>query len=208
MIKHIWFDFSETIGMINKKAHENLRYETYAKVVHKQVTPELIAEYEKFYEQYGHSNSAVFKSLGMTAGYWSGIVNALDPHSFYTLMDPMIPKVFEELHKLIPISIFSNINMGNILPTLGINVNWFTNLLSSSMVGAPKPALDGYKKLVQLSNLQPGEILYVGDDVTKDVIPAKAVGLKTGVILQKQSEADYSFENYEALLDFVKNKNT
>ena len=65
MIKHIWFDFSETIGRIDKEAHKNLRYETYANIVHKPVTPELVTEYENLYEKHNHSNSSVFKSLGM-----------------------------------------------------------------------------------------------------------------------------------------------
>ena len=65
MIKHIWFDFSDTLVSVNKDSHSRLRYETYARVVKKPVTPELINEYEKLYAENKHSNSAVFKSLGM-----------------------------------------------------------------------------------------------------------------------------------------------
>ncbi|HTE48942.1 MAG TPA: HAD family hydrolase [Candidatus Paceibacterota bacterium] len=207
MIKHIWFDFSDTLARVNMDAHSNLRYATYAKIVGKPITPELIAEYEKLYEENNHSNSAIFKSLGMVAGFWSGLVNAMNPKTFYIINDPNIPQVLEELSKNIPVSMFSNINLGNILPALGINLNWFTHLLSSSMVGSPKPALDGYKKIIELSAISPDEILYVGDDIGKDVIPAKSVGIKAGVVFKKSAEADYSFKDFKDILEFIKSAN-
>lgn len=207
MIKHIWFDFSDTLASVNKDAHDKLRYETYAKVVGRSVTPQLISEYEKLYEERKHSNSAVFKSLGNVAGFWSGLVNAVNPKTFYSLTDPNIPEVLEQLSRIIPISIFSNINLGNILPALGIDLKWFTNILSSSAVGYPKPALNGYYKVIELSAILPHEILYIGDDVGKDVIPAKTVGIKTGVVFEELKEADYFFKDFKDILEFVKSKN-
>jgi len=41
--------------------------------------------------------------------------------------------------------------------------------------------------------------------VGKDVIPAKTVGIKTAVVFGRQSEADYSFANFQELLEFAKN---
>ena len=207
MIKHIWFDFSDTLASIDKKIHSQFRYETYAKIKNKPVTPELVAEYEKLYEENGHSNSAVFKSLGMLPGFWSGLVNDLDPKTFYRLADPNIPEVLEQMSKVIPISIFSNINLGNIMPVLNINPRWFTHILSASMVGNPKPALDGFYKIIELSAVSPSEILYIGDNVGKDVIPAKTVGIKTGVVFAESKEADYSFVDFKDILEFVKNNN-
>ena len=45
-IKHLWFDFSDTISRVNRDEHNKLRYETYAKAVGKPVTPTLIQEFE------------------------------------------------------------------------------------------------------------------------------------------------------------------
>src|SRR3989344_7805247 len=207
MIKHIWFDFSDTLVSVNKDSHSRLRYETYAKVVKKPVTPELVNEYEKLYEENKHSNSAVFKSLGMLPGFWSGLVNAINPKTFYNLTDPNIPEVLEQMGKVLPISIFSNINLGNIMPVLNINPRWFTHILSASMVGNPKPALDGFYKIIELSAVSPSEILYIGDNVGKDVIPAKTVGIKTGVVFAESKEADYFFKDFKDILEFVKNNN-
>ena len=207
MIKHIWFDFSETLASVNDQAHNKLRYESYAKVVGKPVTPELIAEYEKLYEEHKHSNLFVFKTLGMGSSFWSDVVNTINPKTLYYLTDPNIPEVLEKMSKIIPISIFSNINLDKTLPALGINPKWFTHLLYASMIGAPKPALDGFYKMIKLSSLPPEEILYIGDNIGKDVIPAKTVGIKTGVVFEKLPEADYSFKDFRDILEFVKYRN-
>lgn len=205
MIKHIWFDFSDTLASVNDEAHNKLRYESYAKVVGKPVTPELIAEYEKLYEEHTHSNLKVFNSLGQGSSFWSDIINAVNPKTLYRLTDPNILEVLEEMRKIIPISVFSNINLDKTLPALGIDPKWFTHILAASMIGAPKPALDGFYKMIELSALPPEEILYIGDDIGKDVMPAKTVGIKTGVVFEKMKEADFSFKDFRDILEFVKN---
>ena len=201
MIKHIWFDFSETIGVIKRDAHNKLRYETYAGIVDKSVTPELIEEYEKLYEQHQHSNSAVFRSLGMPAGYWSDHLSGSELHS---LVDNKIPEILEKLKEIVPISIFSNINLDKVLPTFHIDPKLFTHILSSSMVKEPKPALEGFYKIIELSKLPPEEILYIGDHIGKDILPAKKVGLKAGLIWSSSPEADYNFKNFSEILDIFK----
>ena len=207
MIKHIWFDFSDTLASVNDQTHNKLRYESYAKVVGKPVTPELIAEYEKLYEDHKHSNLFVFKTLGMGSSFWSDVVNTINPKTLYYLTDPNIPKVLEEMSKIIPISIFSNINLDKTLSTIDINPEWFTHILNASKMGSIKPALLGFYKVIELSGVSPEEILYIGDEVEKDIIPAKTVGIKTGVVFEKLKEADYSFKDFRDILEFVKNKN-
>jgi HAD superfamily hydrolase (TIGR01549 family) len=207
MIKHIWFDFSETIAMIHKEAHDKLRYESYAKVKNQEVTPDLMKEYEDLYEEHSHSNSAIFHALGLTSGFWEKVISSVDPRTHYKLMEDNIPILLKEMSDFIPISIFSNINLEKLLPGLGIDAKLFKNILSASMVGKPKPALDGFYKMIELSGLKPEEILYIGDDLKKDIIPAKSVGIKTGFIYGVEKQADYSFVNFNDILEFVKNKN-
>jgi len=203
MIKHIWFDFSDTLASINKEPHNRLRYESYSKVVNKEVTSELMAEYEKLYEKNQRSNSAVFRSLGMASGFWSGIIYSLNPKTFYSLTDEKIPEVLNEMRNIIPISIFSNLDQDKALPALGIDIKWFTYILTASMVKNPKPALDGFYKMIELSNLPPEEILYVGDHLGKDILPARSLGIKTGFIFGTEKEADYSFVDFKDILRFV-----
>ena len=53
---------------------------------------------------------------------------------------------------------------------------------------------------IKKSHLPPEEILYVGDRVKVDVLPAKELGIKTCLVWDKSDEADYSFEKFEDIL--------
>ena len=55
MIKHIWFDFSDTLVKLDQQMHDQLRYSSYAEVVKKPLDENLIEEYQemlKKQEQY------------------------------------------------------------------------------------------------------------------------------------------------------------
>src|SRR3989344_8397375 len=102
-IKHIWFDFSETIASPNKEIHNKLRYESYASAVCKPFTPDIAAEYEALFAKY-KSNAAVFTSLGFDSGYWSERISSIDPKVLLTLTDKNIPAVLTQLKEIVPIS--------------------------------------------------------------------------------------------------------
>ena len=201
MIKHIWFDFSDTLGFINKEEHDKMRYESYAEITGRKVDSGLIKEYEKLYQEHKNSNSAVFRSLGKSSNFWSERINSVNPSKFYKIADKDIPEILDKLRKIVPISIFSNIQLGNVLPELGIPMEWFTHVLSSGMVKEPKPAPDGFYKMIELSKLPANEILYIGDHVGKDILPAKGVGIKTGLLWKKSPEADWCFNKFEDILN-------
>ncbi len=203
LIKHIWFDFSETIASLQKERHDQLRYETYSAVIGKEVSPELIQEYELLYEQHKHSNAAIFRSLGKESGFWSDRVNSVPSSELYILAEQNIPEILQKLAERLPISVFSNIRLENVLPDLEIKTQWFTHILSSADVNNPKPALDGFYKMVELSNLPANQILYIGDNVEKDVLPAKAVGAKAGLIYSFSDRADYNFKDFGDVLKII-----
>lgn len=200
VVKHIWFDFSETIAFLKKERHDRLRYETYSQVVGKPISDELISEYENLYKKFNHSNAAIFRSLGQTSNFWSERVNSVEPAELYELADKNLPEFLKKLKNFVPISLFSNIQLGKILAALNINPEWFTHIISAGMVKEPKPALDGFYKIIELSGVPAQEILYIGDDVGKDVRPAKQVGIQAGLVWKKSDEADYSFKNFESIL--------
>lgn len=200
MIKHIWFDFSETICKLNKENNHALRYSAYAEVTARAVTPELIDEYKQLYEKYAHSNGAIFASLGLPANYWSNKINSVNPKELFDLMDDNIPTILEELHQRVPLSFFSNIKLDKILPAFNIRADWFQHFISSDMLKKPKPALEGFYKIIELTQLPADNILYIGDHVEKDILPAKQVGLKAGLVWSSSPEADYSFEKFADIL--------
>ncbi len=198
-IKHIWFDFSETLASVSDERDKFL-YKTYADVVGKEVSPVLIQEFKELRAKY-KSDSAVFTNgLGMPPGYWADRIDSVDPVKFYKLADPKIPDVLNQLRAIVPISIFSNMRMDKLLPAIGLDKTWFTHFLSGAEFKNPKPALDGFYKIIEVSNLPPEHILFIGDDVQKEMIPVKQVGMIAGLVWSESPEADYSFKNFEDIL--------
>jgi FMN phosphatase YigB (HAD superfamily) len=201
MIKHVWFDFSETIARLRKDSHDRLRYSSYAFAIGKPVTEELRKKYEVLYEKNNHSNAAIFRSLGLPPSYWSDRINSLSPEELYVLAASNIPEVLKKLKTIVSISLFSNIQLDKVLPSLGIEIELFTHVLNANMIKEPKPALDGYYKIIELSALPPNEILYIGDNVGKDILPAKQLGILTGLMWSRSEKADYCFNGFDEILN-------
>lgn len=202
-IKHIWFDFSDTIAHIDRSVYNKILYSSYAKAVGEEVNEELKQEYSEALQKH-KSNSAVFASLGFPADHLADCISVVDPKKLYTLADKNIPDIIKHLKGILPVSIFSNNKLGTILPALGIDTKWFTHILGPNDVKKPKPALDGFHKMVELSGVKPAEILYIGDDVHKDLLPAKKVGIITGLLWKKSDEADYCFKDFRAVLEHIR----
>ena len=200
-IKHLWFDFSATLAFIDAARRDQLRYSTYAELIGRPISPTLIAEYNDLYEKFDHNNTAIFHSLGQSANFWSERIDLSGTAGLYQLARKNIPDVLEKIRAVVPVSIFSNIDLGSILIELGLRPEWFTHILSSGMVKEPKPALDGFYKIIELSRLPAANIIYIGDHLGKDIRPAKKVGLRAGLMWAKSPEADYSFEKFEDILE-------
>lgn len=131
MIKHIWFDFDGTLTVQTPEfhaAHNELRYQTYARAIGQPLTEQLKQDYEALYKKYA-SNSAVFRSLGLPSDYWQAVVNDFDVSSFYKPV-PAIYETLDTLRKKVPISLFTNLKpqkVHEILPQINIPFSWFTH---------------------------------------------------------------------------------
>lgn len=203
-IKHVWFDMDGTLGVHTPeydKAHNKLRYATYSEVVKKPVTTELIEEYEAIYKREG-TNSAVFRSLGLPSHYWMDRFDKLDKSLYYRPI-PAVYGTLEKLKDIVPISLFTNDSvMGTekTLKVIAVEKEWFTHIITGDMVKERKPNLEGYNLVITKTEIPENDILYVGDRVKADVLPARAVGMQTCLVWSKSEEADYSFEKFEDLL--------
>lgn len=208
MIKHIWFDVEGVLTTPSEKYHKlhnDLRYKTYAEVVNKSVTDELKKEYEGLYKKYA-SNSAVFTSLGKPSDFWQKSFNTLDKKELYEF-NPKVRSTLERLKDIVPISIFANPTKDatyQVLETINAKPEWFQYIVCGDDIKQRKPALNGFYLMIKKSKLPTNEILYVGDRVKVDVLPAKKVGMQTCLLYSKSKEADYSFEKFEDILSIVK----
>jgi FMN phosphatase YigB (HAD superfamily) len=198
-IEHIWFDFSDTIAHTDKDVLNDILWTSYAEAVGRPISEELKREFAEKRKEH-KSGSAVFVSLGLPSSHLAERIR-LDPRQLYHLTDPEIPDVLCSLKDRRPISIFSNNKLDIILPSLGIDTKWFTYILGPDQVTKPKPALDGFRKMIELSGIEPSHVLYIGDDVHKDLLPAKEVGIKAGLLWKESPEADICFKDFHAILE-------
>ena len=91
---------------------------------------------------------------------------------------PEVPDVLQELAPRFQLAVISNFDgrLRFILEHLGIS-KFFTHIFISSEIGADKPDPEIYRRAVRLNDLQPNEVLHVGDDRQRDWEAATAAGL-------------------------------
>lgn len=206
-VKHIWFDLAGTLYKETEKfneVHDRFRYETYGKLLSISDPEQAKAEFLEAYKKAG-SNSAVFRALGKPSDFWMKTLNDMD---FTAVLEPD-PDIYETVAKLkdlVPISIFTNFDttrLASLLTHLKISIDDFTYVISGDDIKERKPALDGFHLMIEKSQLPANEILYVGDRVAVDIIPAKQVGIKTCLLYDTSPEADYCFENFRDVLSVL-----
>jgi len=202
-IEHLWYDMD---GVITKqteafhRAHNRLRYQTYADISGRPVDDRLVEEFEALYRTYG-GNSATFKALGQPRSFWQERFGRLDPRALYR-PDPEVYETVRELRSDVPESVFTNTGRAMTLRTLAavaIDAAWFAHILTGDEITQPKPALEGFQTVIALSNAAPERILYVGDKVKTDILPAKQLGMKTCLLYAQSAEADFCFDTFSQI---------
>src|SRR6266496_2790011 len=91
---------------------------------------------------------------------------------------PEVPGILERLQPRFQLAVISNFDgrLRLILQHLGIS-KFFGRVFISSELGADKPDPEIYRRAVRLMDLQPNEVLHVGDDRQRDWEAATAAGL-------------------------------
>lgn len=206
-IRHVWFDLDGTLAVRNSDyatRHADLRHHTYAEVTGQPYTDALAEEYEALYRRHG-SNSAVFKSLGLPGDFWQQQSSLVGLNSFYHPRIDII-RTLQQLREQVPISLFTNggrDEVARILQTIHVEPSWFTHVITGDDVTERKPALAGFNEIIRRSELPPAQILYVGDRVATDLLPAKSVGLRTCLVFSSSDESDYAIDNFADIIGFV-----
>jgi putative hydrolase of the HAD superfamily len=91
---------------------------------------------------------------------------------------PEVVEVVEQLRRQYRLAVVSSFDgrLRMILEQLGI-AHYFANIFISSEVGVDKPDPEIFRRAVNLLNLEPGQVLHVGDDAVRDWKAAAAAGL-------------------------------
>ncbi len=91
---------------------------------------------------------------------------------------PEVTDVLEQVHQRFQLAIVSNFDgrLRLILQHLGIS-KYFSHVFVSSEIGADKPDPEVFRRVLSFLDLQPAEVLHVGDDPERDWQAATAAGL-------------------------------
>jgi putative hydrolase of the HAD superfamily len=91
---------------------------------------------------------------------------------------PDVTDVLEQVHQRFQLAIVSNFDgrLRVILQHLGIS-KYFRHVFVSSEIGADKPDPEVFRRALSFLDLQPAEVLHVGDDPERDWQAATAAGL-------------------------------
>jgi len=119
--------------------------------------------------------------------------------------DPELDLLMANLSKKYKLGIISNFKRSHILEileALGLSSDWFPLLVTEDIVQEIKPDHEPFLKAIEISGFLPTECLYVGDSPTKDMLPAKEVGMMTVLIAQNSAQEDT--ENADAVIGDVK----
>jgi putative hydrolase of the HAD superfamily len=108
----------------------------------------------------------------------------VNPHEFLRV-DKELDAIMARLSKKYKLGIISNLkrsHMLEVLSALGLSVEWFPILVTEDIVTEIKPDHEPFLKAIELSGFAANECLYIGDSPTKDMQPAKEVGMVTMLI--------------------------
>lgn len=126
--------------------------------------------------------------------------------SKYIHKDNVLKNMLFKLKKHVRFSIFSNSNkishIKKKLSLIGIPSNIFNPITSSVDIGYNKPDLKAFEGYIKKTKLKPHQILYVGDRVNVDIIPAKKAGMRACIVYDENFESDLSLQKPHELYDY------
>lgn len=188
MIKYLLLDVSGTIlykpSLYDKLGQvlQTFGYEIDLKTI--KYHHKLLSESIKFPDRtdksfYDYFNSELLFSFGIvpTTEILSAIFSACTYLPWEKYEDT---EVLKEL--TLPIGILSNFNSSLEEKLKSFFEVTFQDVLVSEVLGSAKPSLEFYQLALEKINLQPSEILYIGDSFKLDYKPAKEIGFTTFII--------------------------
>lgn len=154
---------------------------------------------EDFYNSF---NTEILMSFGILPS--QEILKDLFKACSYLPWEKFSDTVFLDLFDL-PIGVLSNFN--NTLPDILSKLfgNLFSNIIVSETLQIRKPDTKFYEYAAEKIGVPPDKILYIGDSLKLDIIPAKSVGFQTLLIdrLNIFSSAEHSLDNLANLKTYL-----
>lgn len=198
MIKVIFFDTNDTLYSSEDFARAQSRQPIYQLAELKKITfhdaQQLFENKKKILERkLAHvTKVAVMMELGISRIAMQRYMALIDAQH-YLSSDPKLKQMLRELVEDYQLGIISNVlkkAVANILTALGVPRRLFTYFVTVGNTTHSKPHPEPFEKAIELSGRAASEIVYVGDSLTKDIIPAKRAGMQTILISNNAKLAD------------------
>ncbi|HLF54753.1 MAG TPA: HAD family hydrolase [Candidatus Nanoarchaeia archaeon] len=194
-ISHVWFDCDDTMYVQPPELKAEIRRTICTEIALRtsrsleEITQEYPARLHEF-----RTNTLAMGSYGIPKPEAQEIYNRPDIPS-YVKPDPRLADMIKQIKDLgILVSVFTNNKRSTligILRNLGLNIDDFRRLMTAEEV-EPKPSEEGYKEIVECSDVALRELMFVGDRMEADIIPARKHGMNTFLI--KRDESSHSFD--------------
>jgi HAD superfamily hydrolase (TIGR01549 family) len=148
--------------------------------------------------------------LGFTRAQVHEAFCKVDPRK-YLSKDPELVAVMTTLASNYGLGIISNFKQAHleeIIDVLGLSKDLFHWFVTEDIVQEIKPAPEPFLKAVEMSAAQVDQCLYVGDSPSKDMRPAKEIGMATVLVRQNPTEddltcADCSIADVKLLIELL-----
>ncbi len=107
----------------------------------------------------------------------------------------------EVLSQRFPMMLVSNFygNVDSVLRDFDLR-KYFKGVIESAVVGVRKPNPVIFKLGVDVLELEPGEVLVVGDSLKKDILPAESIGCRTLWLKGKGWTADEDAQSHPGMI--------
>ncbi len=176
MKKWIFFDVGstlvderETYRLFSKRCVETLS--SAGRVVTLDEFEEKLVEYSRKNQDPIRETWSYFTIAGVERPQWNHSTDCLYPDT---------KAVLEQLQRDYRMGVIANQkeNLAERLENWGI-ADYFQLVLSSSVVGYSKPDVRIFSSALELAGVLPQEVIYIGDRIDNDMIPAKKLGMTT-----------------------------
>ena len=133
-------------------------------------------------------------------GEWENIFKRVRPF-------PGVGELLADLReKGIRTAALSDFPVGRKLEYFGLDGRWDL-VMSSNESGYLKPSKEPFLELARRLDLNPADILYVGNNFEYDVLGSREAGMKSAYIApswkRKRSEPDFQFSRYSQLTSYI-----
>lgn len=204
MIKAVFFDVGDTLYTNEEmeKAYPQELYKLIAQTKHIDIEAAkklLKKTSEKLKQTEKHVTKVrAMAELGFTRAQAHVAFCKVDPKQFL-VKDLTLIEVITSLSKRYTLGIISNFkrsHMIEIFHALGLSEHELPLMVTEDIVKEIKPAHEPFLKAITLAQVKPDECVYVGDSPSKDMRPAKEVGMKTILIRENPSPEDLQYADY------------